>query len=421
MKKKFSCILALAIVLSMSACGNTADNVPASEDPITAAESEAETSAEKSETETETNAETETEAEVTETESETEPEPEEDDDSALYAYYDTLCKEYDKYSSSMVREYSIFNYGINKLIIAGDMVLFWKDENIDGYYSPVLYSFDMNTKQLVRRIEQMSNTDICWDGFNLDKLGYYDGSLYFNWGCSVVRTDIDGKNPKTITADEAGIDSPNGSARWAGNGIFYMENYYDGVQTYKFFNGELEFIADGPMRSVGHGIKEPVCVSQAYCIGEYLYVYGDSTLFRNNISAPSEEWEELSYKLPSLYSDLAVIGKYIVDDDELYDSETGEVAAEFCYEDEIFYKSYFGGDSNIIWGEGDYWFRVQVPSDRSKIDFSKYEKMGQENGSGSNIFRANDTYYLFIDQYGVFLRTYEKGEAEEETIMMFEN
>ena len=65
MKKKFSCILALAIVLSMSACGNTADNVPASEDPITAAESEAETSAEKSETETETTAETETEAEVT--------------------------------------------------------------------------------------------------------------------------------------------------------------------------------------------------------------------------------------------------------------------------------------------------------------------------------------------------------------------
>ncbi len=46
--------------------------------------------------------------------------------------------------------------------------------------------------------------------------------------------------------------------------------------------------------------------------------------------------------------------------------------------------------------------------------------MGSESARyQENIVQLNDNYYIFKDSYGIFLRTYETGESQEDTILLF--
>lgn len=123
----------------------------------------------------------------------------------------------------------------------------------------------------------------------------------------------------------------------------------------------------------------------------------------------------------------SVCGKYIkTSKNTVVNCETGEETAALNnnYASD-FWRTYFGGDYNIMLYDGA-WYKVQIPSDGSEVDWSQYQPLGKESGvfstgSDNNIAQLNDTYYLFVDDYGMFLRTYEKGEAEEETVCLFEN
>lgn len=61
------------------------------------------------------------------------------------------------------------------------------------------------------------------------------------------------------------------------------------------------------------------------------------------------------------------------------------------------------------------WYKTQaIATAPDKFDY-KYVSPQKDEG---NIYVINNKYYLYRDSYGVFLRTYEKGEKEEEVLFV---
>ena len=95
------------------------------------------------------------------------------------------------------------------------------------------------------------------------------------------------------------------------------------------------------------------------------------------------------------------------------------------------FGEYRGGDCfNFIWYKGSdrdkmYWFKVKYPD--SSYDglvadfddmgpvFDEAEQLAAENGS--HVYPMTDKYYVYEDDAGFFLRTYENGESDEELIL----
>lgn len=107
----------------------------------------------------------------------------------------------------------------------------------------------------------------------------------------------------------------------------------------------------------------------------------------------------------------------------LYNMETDEISAEPLpnSNETAFYKTYFGGKYNIV-RSGDKFYRVQLPlgADSVKIEDTDAVALGTDSQKGI-IYMVDDTYYIFKDDAGIFLRTYEKGETEEEVVCVFNN
>ena len=67
---------------------------------------------------------------------------------------------------------------------------------------------------------------------------------------------------------------------------------------------------------------------------------------------------------------------------------------------------------------GSTWCFEKYPADGSDVDPEVTEIFDFNKDSRTNYTRINDKYYVIEDEYGLFLRSYEKGEDEEETIYL---
>ncbi len=416
MKKNIALILVSALALSMSACGveNAESENPSSE---ALQEQNADKAAEKTEKSTTTETtpeETTTSEETTVTEAEV--------DNKLYAYYDLISAEYKKYGDSIVRLYDS-----NDIIVSNNLIYFWKSEYVEytpGRYtdSNVLYSYNIDSKELKKCFVQLDISELVDDDiWGYEYLGYHDGLFYFEHQYFdrkylIKAVDETGKLVYKVDLSDICEEPPSGSNSWQGNGYisFYQQGNTENKQF--IFTPELEVLPN-PTVDVGHGITEPLHVNDyAYTNGK-LYAGGvDGNFYYYDETA--SEWKETVHHENDYdfrYSNF--IGKYCFNDDVVYNLETAEKVAEFSYDkysDHEFFRSYFGGSTNIVLHD-DAWYKVQFPSDGSKVDYSKYEPISKETSDGY-IYRVNDKYYLLKDNYGLFLRTYEKGEEEEDVI-----
>lgn len=176
-----------------------------------------------------------------------------------------------------------------------------------------------------------------------------------------------------------------------------------------------------PQKAGEHGIMEDVSSSSFSLkfIANYknkIYAFDGSYVDVENMTWTESKADFRGYSANT-------IGKYLILQKEgtakIYDMEKDEFLVESLTAPD-FAKTY-AGTCNYVKRDDNKWYQVQYPSDGSSVDFSKIEPLGTdtklEHGYMYKII--NDTYYLVKDDYGIFLRTYEKGEEEEETVLIF--
>ena len=120
------------------------------------------------------------------------------------------------------------------------------------------------------------------------------------------------------------------------------------------------------------------------------------------------------------------VGRYCLFGDTyvgIYDMETDEIITEsISYIDDSrkINKNYFGGKNNVVYNSPEF-YRVQYPEGDNRLDLEELNPVaiGTDSQAGYR-YPLNDTYYIFQDDAGIFLRTYEKGETEEEIIYVFD-
>lgn len=373
-----------------------------------------------------------TEEETTEEETTTESE----EDSELYEYYNLLNEEFEKGNISN-RNFNGCGGNFSKY---KSKIIFLNNSPIFGGSIENATVFDTETKQ--------SKT------FDLNS-GYGEGCVIFQNGFFYVITndnklakyDTDGNI--VSTGDYGGnlieIVSPDGAV--ITQGAF---NFDDNSNTYNLISPDFseEKEIPKPQRDVGHNMTEDVKQydwisfdgDKAYAYCHIPYSNGDYAIFC--LDTKTMEWTQLqtlsakSWNGSPLYN--LHFGKYILQDagddgDIIINLETGEEIAQCKYIPTAssnlkgnyscaglshhFRKEDENGDER--------WYAVRHPGNGDYTDSDKCEPLGienfQENSANANVIRIiDDTYYAIIDDTGVFLRTYEKGEAEEETICLFE-
>ncbi len=424
MKKKAIMLLALAAAMTMSACGG--DN-GGTEEEVTAANGSV------SEEKTTTEKETEKETEETTTEATTVAEPENE----LLAYYKPLSEEYEKYKGKKVTSRYTFSNAYNDEfapMAEYNNVLYFHNETNN---CNEIYSYNIDTKEY-KKILDLYNIEFpnapSNAFFGLDFLdGYFyvdcyvrNSEIQANEFNSLYKMDLEGNIVQSVSFDKAlfAYVYSDGSIIYAENNSA-AENADASGYVYSVISPDFKTTTEikAPEIEAEHGIMEKIAIGT-------LRADSDGNLFCSVLSGReafymkkgTDEWVDLG----EFYSIQNLAGKYcIVDGKTIIDMENGgEVVAEssidwYDYHGFSATKNYFCGDGNMILHDGA-WYKVQIPSDGSNIDFSQYEPMGKESRSENNIIPVNDTYYLYHDDYGYFLHTYEKGEEEEETIVLFE-
>lgn len=348
---------------------------------------------------------------------------ESEEDSELYEYYDLLNEEFEKGNISnknfTANGFFISTYELNKY---KNKIIFM---NHPPYEITSVAVFDTETKE-------SKTFDMGTGDFRFQNGFFYsvtnDGKL--------VKYDTDGNVVSSLAVDSRSpinIVSPEGKVIIDSLNYDDYSNHYYLIQT--DFSEEKEI--PQPKRDVGHNMTEDVKQYDWICFdGDKAYAtayisnneYGifcldTNTLTWTQLNSLSEKWD---YRYDSNF------GKYIVqnqghEDEKLINIETGEEIANLTYfrtgENTLIKGIYScaGLSHHILKKDDERWYDVRHPGNGEIADTDKCEPLGKESlANDADAYAIDDTYYAIIDDTGVFLRTYEKGEAEEETIYLFE-
>lgn len=350
-------------------------------------------------------------------------------DKSLYEYYDLLNEAWD--GSQTCRTISYY-----KFYIDNDKIYFINtnpDNNVgtnDGY---TWNSYDINTKEYKKIFNAkepifMSDPNIyvrIYDSWYYNKAFYavyecssYEINNYYRYYC-IIKMDDNGKILRRVLFDESTPINIAGVV----NGLLIIKHHEKGnyeSTLYDVYSSNLKLLATltRPLKPLAHGLSEPVYVSSLFGYGGNVYAIADQRFYIMNIE--DAKWADVNI----IEKPTGGFGKYSISANDrcIIDVKTGEKIYEGYltqdYSDDYFGNTYFGENYNIVLHDG-YWYKVRYPNGEC-VDFTKYEPMGIESARyQDNIVQLNETYYIFKDKYGVFLRTYEKGETQEETILSF--
>lgn len=366
----------------------------------------------------------------------------------LFAYYDLLNQEYEKYGAEY---YHLSNHASSdKIIISGIIGYTRGDINpsyangyaimnshlITGTNKKNLWTYDTNTKEFkeIFPIDEDLKQNVYF---------YYNGYYYREFGIDITSTlnetkslhlekiDMDGNivMSSDIPYSDIQQNCPDTSAYShyvyidfvTDNGciIFHKGFFNDIPYTYYMISSDWKTAMALPQKAGEHGIMEDVASDNSLkfiaCYQNKVYA-SDGSYVDVESMAWTESGADFSGYSPN------TIGKYLILQKEgtakIYDMEKDEFLVESLSAPD-FAKTY-AGTCNYIKRDDNKWYRVQYPSDGSSVNFSECEPLGTDTKLeyGYMYKTINDTYYLVHDEYGSFLRTYEKGETDEETITL---
>lgn len=388
-----------------------------------------------------------TEAPTTEVPTETEPVTEEtteapsepaEDASELYA---ALSAEWAKTGdSSMQSLHQCFAGSGNAVLYDGKVYFYTQSRDSDtDEWKTTIWSYDIETKEVSQHSLQTlwnSNT-------------YVNGSIYAlpNGLQKLVKYDMDGNELAALDICEAGAQydafpAMGGSKSYytiSDTGYVYMTNVkYQGEYGSYYLTPDFKLTAmPDPVVKDSHGLDTSVdYLELLVAYGSKCYATGrnhvDSTIqYLLCFDAATGTWTELPTDNPMINAKRSstltkTVGKYYIFygyDGEahtyVYDMEKDELLP---YELPIdFSTSYYGGSRNLDSDSNDGWkFQSrQLVKDGDAYSWSDPVYLTEYPTSGTTFL--DDTYYLLIDNAGIFLRTYEKGAEGEELVYRFES
>lgn len=438
-KKVISAIIALSM-LFMTACGDSSK----SDDKSSSSKQESSSAAE---TTTTTTAESKTETTTTETSTSAPQAPAEVFD--LAKAYSSSPRAINCRSAS----YMLNGDPSEKAAVSDDgkhAYFLAHYSNKDYRYS--IYQYDMNTKKSKPFITKKDDS--------ITGFAYYNGSIYITGtmseGFYIAKYDENGKLIAKV--NEENTDYCVALGRYETE----PENHYvayvldngkviinginkkgeeDSPSVCVIFSSDLK---DNKVvwheTDIGHGdVKEkksPDGFTNNGCY--YMYTDKNDSKKLSVYDSDSEKWTEFSWENEEepLYDGVFVYGDYVI----AYYSNPDYLKPRYSTCLAVFSistlqehsftvsNSYKGGESTYVLGSfsenpNEYgWYRVNaVINNDGNCDF-KFVSPQKETGEDENsmIYYINDKYYTYVDEYGIFLRTYEKGEKEEEKLWVFD-
>lgn len=337
----------------------------------------------------------------------------------LFSYYDLLNEEYEKYGcdSGFYTLNGMRNAGWGVAEIAYNFVVV-NPHLLTSFDSENIYTYDTTTKEF-------------------KVLFPCDGSYYYNHGfyyrrqeadgiLHIEKMDMEGNIIATGDISHADANLSDESHDMYFNFItengFIITNYsYSSfgdtvLEDFRMISPDLQTVTALPQKAGEHGIMEDVKNPQ-FIASYQNKVYSALGTY---LDTDTMTWNDLDTSLTGFRG---CIGKYLIlrsdNITQIYDMEKDEIIATAST------ASYTRDFARTCSGKYNYilkdsqWYRVQYPSDGSSVDFSTAEPLGTETASEDDCTVLDDTYYLVKDNYGIFLRTFEKGETEEETVLVF--
>lgn len=324
MKKTTALILALAAVISLSAC-NSAPKTETGSKPETSTSAPAESTAPKSES-TPASESSAPAAESTPAATEaTEPaEPEPAAPVADTAYWDLLCEEYDKYYAP------IYSFPFIK---DGKLTMIAWDNKVKNRY---LFSYDTSTKQL-----EFQNPELQKLGFYLINEKYYAfDSDYKKHGLRFKCYDL---NFNELAAQTEPINLGYGN-KPENLSVSYINDELGILLYYPVYNG-LRYLVSPDLKEVkplelnieydiGHGKTDVFgnyTIKGVYKNKLYLSCSGENSAHEYHIydlsTGKSEKIDESSnlYSFLNKKCSIGKYGKYCLTEDGILDIETGEI------------------------------------------------------------------------------------------------
>lgn len=358
----------------------------------------------------------------------------------LFAYYDLLKEEYEKCGRLYYIDYAPAGYR-NYYIRRINEKILNLNEAIDG---ATLYEYDLEKKESKDITFTLSDPVGYYQFFYDDKNGY----IYALGNSTISKYDNSGKLINQLEWDGYLYQDGKCAVKLFSDGTFLTQeegkhNLYSSDWTTK---KEVPVI----QAEAGHGLKKDVDFSNCYFVTKYnnkvyAYVLGDKVEGFYCLNTDTMTWEEVKSGLSEMTRDsgyrwsnnfipdiytigryLLITGDYVNQQDKtskIYDMETDTVIATLACQD-----FYYTGKDHDLSLNGGILTKTRYPSDGSEpvietvIDTGNTEL--NENDYYSS-YRAvtlpvNEQYYVFEDEYGIFLREYDKGEEGEITVVMFE-
>lgn len=321
-----------------------------------------------------------------------------------YAYYDELSYAYYKADKD-----------INSIgMIDDDNILIPIFFSGEETYRFTIYGYSIanNTLDIFFTTDIKATDDFQWRYINGDiYISYYD----YETLDEVTEKYQHNKKVASIT----GYEDVNLSMGL--NNYFLSYNYYDDARIISNDLSEVIKIPTEMEVTIEHGLTESKQLLIKGLCEDYLigHLYLDDTYYILDTSASSFEWveaNEANINIDLLLSIEKIYGNFAFTSNGLYNLSTEECISTLNTGD-----GYYGGNYNII-NESGYWYKVKYPScdypSTSYSDSLDYKELLSKETS-NNIIQLNNEYYIVMDDYGIFLRNYENGEAEEETIMLY--
>lgn len=359
----------------------------------------------------------------------------------LFTYYDLLKEEYEKCGRLYYIDYAPNGYR-NYYIKRINEKILNLNATIDGR---ILYEYDLEKKEKKDIPFTLSDIYDYYQFFYDDKNGY----IYALGSSTISKYDNSGKLINQLELDGSFL---NYDYRYVGkifsDGTLFV--WKDGG--YNMYSSDWTTKTEVPViqAEAGHGLKKDVDFSNCYFVTKYnnkvyAYVLGDKVEGFYCLNTDTMTWEAVKSGLSEMTRDsgyrwsnnfildvytigryLLITGDYANQQDKtskIYDMETDTVIATVACQD-----FYYTGKDHDLSLNGGVLTKTRYPSDGSEpvsetvIDTGNTEL--NENDYYSS-YRAvtlpvNEQYYVFEDEYGIFLREYDKGEEGEITVVMFE-
>lgn len=355
-------------------------------------------------------------------------------DESLFEYYDLLNAEYEKYGITSPADYIRYdNYDYEFYYTLGKNIIYFENP----YDSEKSGSYNIVTKERKTYI----------GGSNLERATFWShnwcGDTRYDFFCGngeprlYIRTMSDKGEYKdaicvTFKGDEQwdkikyGGDAEDKLVYSQPDGTLFLTviSNYDGDshKAQYMISPDYKALTELPNPEVEaeHGIKETKSFRIIGCWNNRVYALAD------DIGFCCLNTDTLTWEIPDTVGHfggvIKSVGRYLLSGCTVFDMETNEVVVHndnFAKNCGSFARTYRGGKYNVINKDGN-WYFCRCASDGSDVDFKYYESHSLGEQRSGRCFPISDEYYIYMDEYGYFLRRYETGADWEETIFLID-